>query len=51
MDDIVLSGSHAEFIAHFIQSVGREFDVKDLGSLCYFLGLKVLSHLHGLHIS
>ncbi|KAK0585683.1 hypothetical protein LWI29_032390 [Acer saccharum] len=42
---------HADFIALCVDQLGREFDVKDLGSLRYFLGLKVNSHLEGLHIS
>ena len=51
VDDIVLTGSHAAFITHFVDQLGQEFDVKDLGSLRYFLGLEVNSHSEGLHIS
>ena len=51
VDDIVLTGSHTKSIDQFVQSLGREFDVKDLGPLRYFLGLEILPHSHGLHIS
>ncbi|KAI9177118.1 hypothetical protein LWI28_011316 [Acer negundo] len=42
---------HADFIALFVDQLGREFDVKNLGLLHYFLGLKVNSHSEGLPIS
>ncbi|KAK0606816.1 hypothetical protein LWI29_004695 [Acer saccharum] len=51
VDDIILTGSHAKFITHFVDQLGREFDVKDLGSLRYFIGLEVNPHSEGLHIS
>ncbi|KAK1557064.1 hypothetical protein Q3G72_017242 [Acer saccharum] len=51
VDDIVLTGSHADFISHFVDRLDSEFDVKDLGSLRYFLGLEVNSYSEGLHIS
>ena len=51
VDDIILTGNHADFITLFVDQLGREFDVKDLGSLRYFLGLEVNLYSEGLHVS
>lgn len=39
MDDIVVTGSHLDLIGQFVDLIGKQFDIKDLGSLSYFLGL------------
>lgn len=51
MDDIVVTGSSSILLNSFIQALSIEFDIKDLGSLSYFLGLEVTSLSSGLHIS
>lgn len=49
--DIILTGSYAKLIDQFVKSLSREFDVKNLGSLRYFLDLEIYPHSKGLHIS
>lgn len=44
VDDIVLMSSSSCHISTFIHLLGVEFEVKDLGTLSYFLGIEV-SHL------
>lgn len=39
IDDIVITGTHTDSILHVIQSLQREFPLKDLGPLEYFLGV------------
>lgn len=51
VDDIVVTGSSSSHLGSFIQDLGHEFDIKDLGALHHFLGLEVRSSSHGLHIS
>lgn len=51
VDDIVITGSDNKLIQELIQALGRNFDIKDLGPLHYFLGLQVTSLFDGLHIS
>ncbi|OMO89257.1 hypothetical protein CCACVL1_07965 [Corchorus capsularis] len=41
VDDIILTGSNSHFLRDFIAALGREFSMKDLGPLHYFLGVSV----------
>ncbi|KAL8139110.1 hypothetical protein V2J09_005111, partial [Rumex salicifolius] len=41
VDDLIIIGSHPTFIDEFVQLLNREFSLKDLGSLHYFLGIEV----------
>ncbi|XP_063940583.1 uncharacterized mitochondrial protein AtMg00810-like [Daucus carota subsp. sativus] len=50
VDDIVITGSDNNLLERFIHVLGREFDIKDLGPLNYFLGLQVSYQNDGLHI-
>ncbi|KAK2981980.1 hypothetical protein RJ640_007572 [Escallonia rubra] len=43
VDDMILTGDTPEFLEWFIQELGNEFTIKDLGSLHYFLGIEVHS--------
>ncbi|XP_050157517.1 uncharacterized mitochondrial protein AtMg00810-like [Malus sylvestris] len=51
VDDIVLTGSHSSVLQHFIASLGKIFDLKDLGTLNYFLGIQVQTTSSGIHLS
>lgn len=51
VDDIVLTGSHSSILQHFIASLGKVFDLKDLGTLNYFLGIQVQTTSSGIHLS
>lgn len=44
VDDIVLTGNTPSHLSAFIHALGIEFEVTDLGTLNYFLGIEV-SHL------
>jgi hypothetical protein len=50
VDDIILTGDDAQGIAHVKQSLGKVFDVKDLGTLKYFLGIEVARSRHGISL-
>lgn len=41
MDDIIITGNHAAFVAEIIKQLGVSFALKDLGPLHYFLGLQI----------
>ena len=51
VDDIIVTGSSDGIVESFIRAIGRGFDIKDMGSLHYFLGLQVSSSPAGLHIN
>ena len=41
MDDIIITGNNSTFVSSLIKILGEDFDLKDLGLLCYFLGLQI----------
>lgn len=41
MDDIIIIGTHAAFVAEIIKHLSVSFALKDLGPLSYFLGLQI----------
>jgi hypothetical protein len=47
----ILTGDDTLGIAHVKQSLGKIFDVKDLGALKYFLGIEVARSRHGISLS
>ena len=51
VDDIIITGSSTSVIDSVIQSLSREFAVKDLGKLSYFLGVELLPHKAGLFLT
>ena len=42
VDDIIIESKNEEHLKRFKQALGEEFDVKDLGRLHYFLGIKII---------
>jgi hypothetical protein len=50
VDDIIITGTHPQLITHMIQLLQKEFPVKDLGSLNFFLGIQVTRSSAGLHL-
>uniref|UniRef100_A0A2N9I4T5 Integrase catalytic domain-containing protein n=1 Tax=Fagus sylvatica TaxID=28930 RepID=A0A2N9I4T5_FAGSY len=46
VDDIVLTSNTPSFLDHLIHQLNSIFDLKDLGSLHYFLGLQITSLHH-----
>jgi hypothetical protein len=51
VDDIILTGDDAPGISQVKQDLGKVFDVKDLGSLRYFLGIEVARSRNGISLS
>ncbi|XP_052623860.1 uncharacterized mitochondrial protein AtMg00810-like [Lactuca sativa] len=51
VDDLILTGNNEQVISSFITKLHREFAVKDLGDLNYFLGLEVSYTDDGLFLS
>ena len=51
VDDIILIGSDPNHINHVKSSLKKKFEMKDLGHLHYFLGLRVLQSKEGIALS
>jgi transposase InsO family protein len=51
VDDIIVTGDDFAGIANLKQQLVKEFEIKDLGKLKYFLGIEVARSKHGLFIS
>lgn len=50
VDDIVLTGNDVEEIPQLKEYLAKEFEIKDLGSLKYFLGIEVVRSKDGIFI-
>jgi len=51
VDDIILTGSASAAILQVIQALSTEFDITDLGSLHFFLGIQITHTSTGLFLS
>jgi len=51
VDDMIITESDIEEIAQLRNNLFREFEIKDLGGLKYFLGIEVLCSNKGIFIS
>eukprot|EP00253_Pinus_taeda_P019892 PITA_19892 len=51
VDDLTLTGSDPNLINHVKSNLKKEFEMKDLGYLHYFLGLEVLQSKEGISLS
>ena len=51
VDDIVVTGNHEEEINHLKHLFSKEFKIKDLAHLRYFLGMEVARSSHGISVS
>ncbi|KAG9450110.1 hypothetical protein H6P81_010075 [Aristolochia fimbriata] len=51
VDDIIITGSSTKDIACLVTNLQREFSIKDLGALHYFLGIEVTSLQNCLHLA
>ncbi|KAG9447713.1 hypothetical protein H6P81_013841 [Aristolochia fimbriata] len=51
VDDIIITGSSPKDIACLLADLQREFSIKDLGALHYFLGIEVTNLQSGLHFA
>lgn len=50
VDDIVFTGNNKSLLQQFISRANREFALKDLGTLTYFLGLEITPQRNGVFI-
>lgn len=51
VDDIILTGDHVEELKHLKDVLAKEFEVKDLGKLKYFLGMEVARSHKGIFVT
>ena len=51
VDDIILTGDHIDEMSRIKVALGKEFEVKDLGDLKYFLGMEVARSKKGIYVS
>ena len=51
VDDIIVTGSDDARVDEFVTTLARNFSIKDLGNLSYFLGVEVLPCSTGLFLS
>ncbi|KAM1633178.1 hypothetical protein ACFXTN_010277 [Malus domestica] len=51
VDDIIITGSAISVIPGLISALAAEFDIKDLGTLHYFLGVQITTNTEGLFLS
>ncbi|XP_018499873.2 uncharacterized mitochondrial protein AtMg00810-like [Pyrus x bretschneideri] len=51
VDDIIIRMSATTIISEVISALATEFDIKDLGSLHYFLGIQITQTAEGLFLS
>jgi len=49
VDDLIFTSNDASLIKEFKCSMKFEFEMMDLGKMRYFLGVKVLQSLNGIH--
>ena len=51
VDDIVLTGNNSSFLTQLIHNLNKVFELKDLGTLSYFLGLQMHRSAKGLIVT
>lgn len=51
VDDLILTGNQDHVLTNFIVRLNKEFAIKDLGELNYFLGLDVMYASDGLFLN
>jgi hypothetical protein len=51
VDDIVLTGNNSSFLTQLIHNLGKVFELKDMGTLSYFLGLQITRSSKGLTLT
>lgn len=51
VDDIIITGNDSFQIWNLITTLGHVFELKDLGSLNYFLGIQITKSSYGLTLT
>ena len=48
VDDLIVGGDHVADVEHVKSLLKKEFDMKDLGELRYFLGIEIIHTEEGI---
>nr|XP_023925786.1 uncharacterized protein LOC112037207 [Quercus suber] len=48
VDDIIITGNSSSQVSHLVTALSKDFELKDLGALSYFLGIQILPSRFGL---
>ena len=48
VDDIIITGNSSSQVSHLVTALSKVFELKGLGSLCYFLGIQIVPSRFGL---
>nr|CAD1831090.1 unnamed protein product [Ananas comosus var. bracteatus] len=51
VDDIILTGDHEEELCKIKQCLAKEFEIKDIGNLKFFLGMEIARSKKGIAVS
>ena len=51
VDDLITGGNNESEIQHVKTLLKQEFDIKDLGELCFFLGIEIVRTKEGIWLS
>ena len=51
VDDIILTGDHHDELQKLKEFLAKEFEIKDLGKLKYFLGIEIARSHKGISVS
>lgn len=51
VDDIIVTGSNQSYIVQFIKRLDKEFSLKDLGPISFFLGLEAIRCCTALYLN
>jgi len=51
VDDIILTGNDQSFIDHITSQLDKNFKIKILGTITYFLGFEIAKNKHGINFS
>ena len=51
VDDLIVGGDNEAEVVHVKTLMKQEFDMKDLGELCYFLGIEIVRTKEGIWLS
>jgi len=51
VDDFILTGDYEEELVRLKKLLAKEFEIKDLGYLKYFLGMEVARSRKGIYVS
>jgi len=51
VDDLIITGNNMRLVAEFREALASQFEMTDMGLMCYFLGIEVKQTEQGTFIS